>query len=254
MIDVALSPAALYALFSNRTIGKSTPDGVPLAQTSISDAPDTVPLAVFAVGNSVWVSISKGCTSGGCQKSTLVYDAALSQTASFSGGVVDVAVDGTHAYAIVDLPSELRAFDVADATHPVQTASRAAEGTPAPISIAASNGAVYVLGEKLYAYNGALTKTGEQFASYAGTPGAPVTFVDQRVRAAGGCAIVSGRAADATLYAIPAWTPSAAQFPSPSTVRSIAQLGSTFYVLTDHSLEIWSGAPMPPLPRKKPTR
>jgi len=254
MIDVALSPAALYALFSSRTIGKSTPDGVPLTQTAISDAPDTVPLAIFAVGNAVWVSISKGCTSGGCQKSTLVFDAALSQTASFAGGVTDVAVDGTRAYTIVDLPSELRAFDVTDATHPVQTASRAAEGTPSPVSIAAANGAVYVLGEKLYAYNGALTKTGEQFPSYTSTPGAPVTFVDQRVRAAGGCAIVSGRAADATLYAIPAWTAAATQFPSPSTVRSLAQLGGTFYVLTDHSMEIWSAAAMPPLPRKRPTR
>ena len=81
-----------------------------------------------------------------------------------------------------------------------------------------------------------------------------MTFVDQRVRTANGCGVVSGRAADVTLYALPAFTANATQFPSPSTVRSLAQLGSTFYLLTDHSLEIWSSAPMPPLPRKRPTR
>jgi hypothetical protein len=245
MVDVAISPTAFYALFSNRTIARSTIDGLPLSQTTINDAPDSVPLSIAAVGNAVWVSISKGCTTGGCQKSTLIYDAALSQTASFAGGVVDVATDGARAFAIVDLPSEVRVYDVTDARHPVLTASRAAEGSQSPVSIAASNGIGYVLGEKLYSYDAALNKIGEQLASYVNVPGAPVTFVDQRIRAAGGCGIVSGRVADATLYATSSWTPAATQFPSPSTVRSLAQLGSTFYVLTDHSLEIWASAPLP---------
>jgi len=255
MVDVAVSPTALYALFGNRTIAKLSLDGTPLTQTTINDAPDATPLSIFAVGNAVWVSISKGCTTGGCQKATLIYDAALSQTGSLAGGAVDVAVDGARAYAIVDLPSEVRAYAVSDATHPVLAASRAAEGVQVPVSISASNGAVYVLGDKLYVYDGALNKLGEQLGAYVNVPGASVTFVDQRVRVAGGCGIVSGRAPDATLYttASPAaWTASAAQFPAPSTVRSLAQLGSTFYVLTDHSLEIWSNAPLAPLPRKRP--
>lgn len=252
MVDVAMSSSALYALFSNRTIARYSPDAVPLSQTAINDAPDSVPLAIFAVGNAVWVSISKGCTSGGCTKSTLIYDAALSQTATLSGGVVDVAADGTRAYAIVDAPSEIRAYDVTDATHPTMTASRAAEGAPSPISISTTNGTVYVLGEKLYTYNGALTKLAEPLGSYASAAG--VTFVDQRVRTANGCGVVSGRSVDATLYALPAFTATPTQFPSPSTVRSLAQLGPMFYLLTDHSLEVWSSAPMPPLPRKRPTR
>ena len=254
MVDVAVSTTALYALFSNRTIAKYTLDGAPLSQTAINDAPDTTPLAIFTVGNAVWVSISKGCTTGGCQKATLVYDANLSQTATLTGGAADVAALGSNAYAIVDQPSEVRAYDVGDAVHPRQTASRAAEGAQLPVSISASNGAVYVLGEKLYAYDGALNKLGEQFPSYTSAPGSPVTFVDQRVRTANGCALVSGRAADATLYttASPAaWTANAQQFPAPSTVRSLAQVGSTFYVLTDHSLEIWANAPLAPLPRKR---
>ncbi|HEY6137905.1 MAG TPA: hypothetical protein VI670_09100 [Thermoanaerobaculia bacterium] len=252
MVDVALSPSALYALFSNRTVARYSPDAVPLSQTAINDAPDSVPLAIFAVGNAVWVSISKGCTSGSCTKSTLIYDAALSQTATLPGGVVDVAVDGNRAYAIVDAPAEIRAYDVTDAAHPAMTASRATEGSPSPVSISANNGTVYVLGEKLYAYNGALTKLAEPLGSYASAAG--VTFVDQRVRTANGCGVVSGRSADAALYALPAFTANAAQFPSPSTVRSLAQLGPMFYLLTDHSLEIWSAAAMPPLPRKRPTR
>ena len=252
IVDVALSPSALYALFSNRTIARYSPDAVPLSQAAINDAPDSVPLAIFAVGNAVWVSISRGCTTGGCTKSTLIYDAALSQTATLTGAVVDVVVDGNRAYAIVDTPSEIRAYDITNAAHPVMTASRAAEGAPAPVSISTTNGTVYVLGEKLYTYNGALTKLAEPLGSYANVPG--VTFVDQRVRTANGCGVVSGRAADVTLYALPAFTANATQFPSPSTVRSLAQLGSTFYLLTDHSLEIWSSAPMPPLPRKRPTR
>ena len=254
MVDVAVSPTALYALFGNRTIAKYSVDGTPLTQTTINDAPDATPLSIFAVGNAVWVSISKGCTTGGCQKATLIYDAALSQAGSLAGGAVDVAVDGARAYAIVDLPAEVRAYAVSDATHPVLAASRPIEGLQTPVSISASNGAVYILGDKLYVYDGALTKLGEQLGAYVNVPGAPVTFVDQRVRTAGGCGIVSGRAADATLYttASPAaWTASATQFPAPSTVRSLAQLGSTFYVLTDHSLEIWSNAPLAPLPRKR---
>ena len=87
--------------------------------------------------------------------------------------------------AIVDLPSEVRVYDVTDATHPVLTASRLAEGAQSPVSIAASNGIGYVLGEKLYSYDAALNKVGEQLASYVNVPGAPVTFVDQRIRAAG---------------------------------------------------------------------
>ncbi|HKS23502.1 MAG TPA: hypothetical protein VJZ76_11935 [Thermoanaerobaculia bacterium] len=252
IVDIALSPTALYALFSNRTIARYSPDAVPLSQTSINDAPDSTPLAIFAVGNAVWVSISKGCTSGGCTKSTLIYDAALSQTATLGGGVVDVTVDGNRAYAIVDAPSEIRAYDITDAAHPTMTASRPSEGAPSPVSIGATSGTVYVLGEKLYTYNGALTKLAEPLGSYASAAG--VTFVDQRVRTANGCGVVSGRATDATLYALPAFTANATQFPSPSTVRSLAQLGSTFYLLTDHSLEVWSSAPMPPLPRKRPTR
>jgi hypothetical protein len=255
MVDVAVSTMALYALFSNRTIAKYTLDGAPLSpQTAINDAPDTTPLAIFTVGNAVWVSISKGCTTGGCQKSTLIYDANLSQTATLGGGVVDVAVDGSNAYAIVDQPSEVRAYDVSDATHPRQTASRAAEGAQVPVSISASNGAVYVLGDKLYAYDGAMNKLGEQFPAYTSTLGSPVTFIDQRVRTANGCGLVSGRAFDATLYttASPvAWTANAKQFPAPSAVRSLAQVGSVFYVLTDHSLEIWANAPLAPLPRKR---
>jgi hypothetical protein len=258
MIDVAVSPTALYALFSNRTIAKYNLDGLPLSQTTINDAPDTLPLSIFAVGNAVWVSISKGCTSGGCQKATLIYDAALSQTASFAGGAADVAADGGRAYALVDLPSEVRVYDVGNAAHPVQIASRATEGSPSPVSIAAAGGTLYVLGEKLYAYDGAtLSKSGEQLPSYVNVPGAPVTFVDQRVRAAGGCGLVSGRASDAALYATTspaAWSATATQFPSPSTVRSLAQLGPAFYLLTDHSLEIWSSAPMPSLPRNRGVR
>lgn len=257
MVDVAVSPTAIYALFANRTIARYTVDGDPLSAATINDAPDAVPLSIFAVGNAVWVSISKGCATGGCQKATLIYDAALSQTASLPGGVVDVAVDGARAFAIVDQPSEIRTYDVGDARHPALTASRPAEGSQSPVSIAASNATAYVLGEKLYSYDAAMNKLGEQLPSYVNVPGAPVTFVDQRVRVAGACGVVSGRAADATLYATTspaAWTAAPTQFPAPSTVRSLAQLGTTFYVLTDHSLEIWATAPLPAPPRRHASR
>lgn len=255
MVDIAVSGGSLFAAFSNATIAAYTIDGSPVRQTTISDLPDAAPLAVATAGNALWVAISRGCSTGACEKRTLIYNATLAQTATLPGGVVDVAVNGNRAYALFDLPAEVRSYDITDPLHPALLATVATDGSRTPVSLALANGTLYVLGEKLYAYDAAsLTKTGEQLASYAADPTSPVSYVDQRVRTDGGCAVIGGRAFGATLYTTgPAWT-AAASPAAPSPVRSIAAEPGTFYLLTDHSLEIWSTSAMPSLPKKHAAR
>jgi len=257
MIDLAASAKGTYALFSNRAIASYSIDGTPISQTSLNETTDIVPLSINTATNAVWVTFSRGCTSGACEKRTNIYNASLSQTASLNGGAIDVTVSGNRAYALFDLPAEVRTYDITDPQHPVQLASRAVEGSVAPLSLAFASGTLYVLGEKLYAYDAAtLAKSGEQFPSYVADPTSPVSAADQRVRADGSCAVVTGRAFDASLYSIASpssWT-AAPPTLAPSPARALAQQSGVFYVLTDHSLEVWSTKPMPSLPRRHAAR
>jgi len=249
MVDVAANANGTYVLFSNRTFGAYSIDGIPLRQTSLNDTTDTQPLAINAVGAAVWVSYARGCLTAVCEKRTNVYDASLNQTASFSGAVVDVTLAGNRAYAIVDLPSEVRAFDVTDALHPSQLATRATEGTIPNESLAVSGTSLYVLGEKLYVYDTAtLTKIREEGTSFTADPILGLSPIDQHLRADGTCGVMTGRSFSATLLSFNS-TIEAPPFGSPSTARFLAQQPGVFYILTDHSLEIWSTHPLPSLPR-----
>jgi selenophosphate synthetase-related protein len=92
---------------------------------------------------------------------------------------------------------------------------------------------LHVLADKVYAFNEAtLTAGGEQLA--AATPNDA-----QRIRIDGNCVVVSGRGSSPELFTLPSWS-SAASSETPSTVRAIAVDGGKLFVLTDHSLEMWS--------------
>ena len=167
-----------------------------------------------------------------------------------TGGVIDVVTSGTRAYAVTDLPAEVRVINVADAMHPAIISSRATEGTTS--SIAYANGTLYVLGNTLTTYTEAgLTKGADLLGAYSSD--GSVTFADQHVRIDGNCAIVTGRTFAPQLFTLPQWTP-ASSFSSPSPARMLAAQPGTFYVLTDHSLEIWSTGPLPKVPRRAPAR
>ncbi|HKO55128.1 MAG TPA: hypothetical protein VJ276_04575, partial [Thermoanaerobaculia bacterium] len=255
IIDVAASATRLFTLGNGGVISAWSPDGVLLGQSTLDEGPDVQPLSIATVKDAVWVSIAKGCLTAACEKKTIVLDpGSLVRTATLGGGATDVATVANRAYALFELPNEVRVLDVSDALHPSQLAARAAEGTQPPVSIAFGAGTVFVLGEKLYLYNEALAKTGEPFPSYAGDPTSGLAYVDQRVHVDGNCVLITGRS----------FTPELLTFPTlgvvqtlamPAAVKSIVSAGGRLYLLTDYSLEVLStGAAPPPAPRRRAAR
>jgi hypothetical protein len=244
MIDVAAAPTALFTLSNSSVVSAYSIEGALLAQKTVATGSDTVPLSIAVVNGAPWVSLSTGCLSGGCRNTTLVLDPhSLVQTASMTGAVTDVAIDGTTAFAIATMPNEVRVVDVADPLHPNVLQSRAADGT----SIAERAGTVYVLGDKLYTFA----------ASSLAPLGSTLSFLidpTESVRIAGDCALVGGRTFAPRLYALPAiagqTTPGLPALP-----QSVVARNGALFILTDDSLEVWSSGPaFAPPARRRPSR
>ena len=232
LLDAAMAGNTLVTLAANGAVTAWSRDGALLRQAQINEGADAQMLNVVGVGNAAWVAVSRGCLSGGCEKKTLVFDpATLGVTATLTGGVIDAVTAGTRAYALFRLPNQVRVYEIGDAFHPSQVI--ATDGPASAVSIARSAGTVYVLGDKLYSYSEAtLTPAGDRLTAAA-------TNDSQRIRIDGNCSAITGRAMNPELFALPGWT-SAAGGEVPSTVRSAALDGSRLFILTDHSLEIWS--------------
>ncbi|HEY0143523.1 MAG TPA: hypothetical protein VGF48_21720 [Thermoanaerobaculia bacterium] len=245
LLDATAAAGALFTLASNGVVAKWSRDGAPLAQITINEGTDAQMLNIGSAGNAVWVAISKGCFSGACEKKTLIFDpASLANTSSLSGGMIDVVTSGARAYALFRLPNEMRVYNISDPLRPSQVV--AAASPAGAVSLAFANGALHVLADKVYAFNETtLTASGEQLA--AATPNDA-----QRLRIDGNCAVVSGRGASPELFTLPAWS-SAPSSETPSVVRSIAVEGGKLFVLTDHSLEMWSEL-TGSTPKKRATR
>jgi len=254
IVDLAASDSALFTVTSNLTANSYTRDGETLATATISEGSDAQALSIAAVNSAPWVSIVLGCGSGNCQKKTLVFDprGGLAQTLAINGATLDVVSSANRAYAISDLPSEVRVINVSDPYHPAPMLSRTAEANPR--AIAWENGTIYVPGDKLVAYDEAsLTKFSEILDSYILDPATTLTTADQHLRIDAGCAAVTGRSLAPQLFTISSSTLSmkSSSFPSPSPVRSLASQQGTLYFLTDHSLEIWSTHTLPKPPRHR---
>lgn len=247
VVDAAASEKGFYTVSGGSQVTAWSPDGVALKSVNVAATTDTQPLAIFVAGNAVWVSLSRNCLSTGCEKVTLVLDpTSLAQTDQLTGGVTDVATVGTRAYALTDFPREIRVYDVSNPAHPVQTAMRAITDTTAPVSISGDANNVFTLGDRLTTYTAAsLTPTATQLDPFTGVAGANA-YADQRLRGAAPCVLVSGRNANAIYSAANpnAWAPAVA-IDSPSFVRGAAFVPGTFYLLTDHSLEVWSTSALP---------
>src|SRR5258706_2300162 len=97
-----------------------------------------------------------------------------------------------------------------------------------------------------------VARTGEPLGSYVDDPAIGVTYADQRVRIDGACLALSGRQFSPQLFTT-ALAPQAS-FTTPSAARAIAAQTGRLYVLTDHSLEVWSTAPLPAAARKHAAR
>jgi hypothetical protein len=256
LVDAAAVNGALFTITSAFILSSYNADGALLGSAALPQPGDGRPLSLSSVAGALWLSLERGCFSGACEQRTLIFDPRIgvTQTSEWSGAVREVVVNGTRAYALLDTPNEIRVYDVADPFHPRQLVARAAEGSRPAIAIAYSGGTVYVLGDKLYAYNeGDLSKAGEQLSTYVADPASPVTYVDQHLRIDGNCAAMTGRAFSPQLFTVasPASWTSAAPFSSPSPARWIASVPGTMYVLTDHSLEIFAPQPVPPPARHR---
>ena len=237
LVDLAASETGVFTLSNDLSVHAYSIAGAPLGSATIDEGSDAQALSIDRVDGALWVSLIHGCTSGGiCEKKTLVFDPAhLTQTASMPGAVVDVVTSGSRAYAITDFPSELRIIDLTDGPHPSIVASTTLQGNAASVSYA--SGTLYVLGDMLTAYSeSSLAVTGAFLAP-------AVTNPQQRVRIAGTCAVVIGRASSPQEYTLPEWIPASSPA-TPAPARAIAVAPGRTYVLTDQSLEIWSDTPL----------
>ncbi|HEX8620329.1 MAG TPA: hypothetical protein VF911_22300, partial [Thermoanaerobaculia bacterium] len=245
-VDAAASDTALYTLASNGTVSTWSPYGVLLDQTTLEEGADAQMLSIATARGAVWVALSTGCTSGACVRKTLVVDpATLIVTATLPGAVREVAVSGTRAYALFDQPNEMRVLDL---TSPLQPAQIVAAPRPASAtSIAHENGRIHVLGDKLYTFSDStLALIRDRFTAIAPDD-------TQSIRIEGSCAIVTGRSEHPELYSLPSFAQSPS-FEVPSPVRSIATSGGRVYLLTGHSLEIWSNEPLPTTGKRRNIR
>jgi hypothetical protein len=242
LVDVAATASRIYTLSAGANVTSWSHTGTALAQVTINEGADTTPLSITSAGNAVWVSISKGCLSGTCERKTLVLDPqTLLVTDTINGQVVDIATSGTRAYFLTDLPDEIRVANIADPLHPAAIASIAAPSTAR--SLAYASGTVYVLGDKVYAYNeNTLTATGT-FLTASNPTNA------HHIRIAGSCALVAGRSANPDLYTLPTFA-TATPFDVPSTVRGLIATPSRALVLTDHSIEVWKTSADEPSKRR----
>ena len=236
VIDIAASETAVFTLTSGGGINAYSPAGVPFASATLNEGTDAVPLAIGAAGGAPWISLSRGCVTTGCEKKTLVLDPrSLVTTATLEGGVIDLSVSGTTAYALFDLPSVTRTYRIDDALHPAQIGTRPSES--GVVSIAGFGGSAFALGSRVFEYpDSLLTKTDRLDAV--------TTTTSSRIRIDNGCAVVTGRSAGAETFAVPGWTFSGAQN-IPANARSVILTPQRLIVLTDYSVEVWSRGQKP---------
>ena len=233
-IDIAALPQSFYTLNANGSITAYSLAGVPLAEVAINEGPDAQPLAIFTAGNAVWVSLEKGCFSGACEQKTLVLDPkSLAVTSSMNGGAIDVFTSGTRAYALFNLPDETRVFNIANPLQPAIIANAASPQSAT--SIAFGGGKVYVLGTKVSSYNESLTPAGELLNAASAN--------DAHIRIAGDCAVLA-RGGKPDTYSLPAWVTTLLPIEVPSNIRSIAMLPNRLFLLTEHSIEVWTSGPV----------
>lgn len=247
LLDVAASDTQFFTLSAGGIVTAYSYSGDPLAQATISEGNDSAPLSIATSAGSAWVSISEGCLSTGCVKKTFVLDPkSLAVTATMTGGITDVTTSGTTAFALTDMPGEVRVIDVSNAAHPNILRSRNVEGSRAPTAIAQNAGTIYVLGDQVYSYSATSLAGSGQAAPFQNDPTA--TF-----RLAGNCGVMSGHTFGPLLYALPGFTPqSAPSVPAPA--QSVAVQNGMAFIVTDDSLEIWSATPLTPPARRRVTR
>lgn len=244
MVDLAASGDHLFTLSSNAAVTTYGPDGNQIAQTTLSQEAETRPLNIVSVGGAPWVSFATNCAAGICrEKKTYVLDPlTLAITATLTGGVVDAVTNGARGYALFDIPSEVRVYNIADVRHPAQLVSRALDVSAS--SIAYASGIVHVAGAQLLAFDEATLSPVKALTLISNVP------ID-RMRVEGGCTVLAGRTFTPELHPTTG-TPTALALPG--IVRSLATSAGRLYFLTDTSIEVWSSTPATPPSRRRPVK
>jgi hypothetical protein len=232
VLDIAATSDALFTVSAGGVVSAYSRQSGLLRQVTINEGPDAQPLGIDTAGNAVWVSLSTGCQTGGCQEKTVVLDpATLAVTASMTGSVKDVVTAGTRAYVLTSFPSEIRVLNIGDPLRPAPVATAAAPASAT--SLTAHSGRVLVIGDKLYEY------TESTLAQRATHFDAITPDKAQQIRVDGSCLIITARGANPELYNAATLAPVGGAIEVPSAVRSMAQQQGRLILLTGHSLEVW---------------
>lgn len=246
IVASAAARGNLYTLSAGgKLTGRDAGGGV-VAQLTLAAGPDRQMNGMLAVGDALWVSLTHGCASGGCQIEALVIDtsAGLVIGGSLPGGILDAVWSGERAWALSDSPREVRIYDISSPSSPSRVAAAAATGDP--VSVAHGAGSVWALGARLGRYSEALQPQEEFLDPWTADPSGRVTYIDQKVRAAGDCLIVAGREAAPRVYRVSGGTISEVAAPAAAgAVRDIVHDGESIHLLGEHSLEGWTTLPAP---------
>jgi hypothetical protein len=239
VMDVAANEYGIYTLTAKNAVRRYTGDGE-LLEEAIVVEPDAIFLALDEAGGALYVSVVRGCPQ--CRYETIVVDTRgkLAPTVIMSGTVGEVAVSGQRAYVLIG--GDIRVLDISDPAYPRELTRRLAEGSPS--AIVYNNGLIHAIGRQRFSYKQSFPlETPEKADVTIEDPYKSEPYLDQHAVAQDGCIVLTGRSFAPLLFnnsfAVPA--PS---LPTPSAARSIVAQPGRFYVLTDHSLELWATSPL----------
>ncbi|HXI14274.1 MAG TPA: hypothetical protein VNM92_16770 [Thermoanaerobaculia bacterium] len=257
-VDVAVVGDRAYGLSGSGKVTAYTSSGTPVADYQINEGSETVPLTIAAIAGALYVSVSR-CPGGVCENKTVVLDprnGMIAPSATMSGAIVDVVVEGTRAFVLSNFPREIRIFNLADPYRPALVNSRVPEGAPVSIAYDARVDTLYTLGSTVIGYDPlSLSRKGELLNPYVAESTGRLTINDQRLRIFGDCAVVVGREFGPQFFEIKSaliWSPELVA-PSPAAFRSIFTRSGFLYLLSDYSLEVRSSS-VPGTARSRATR
>jgi hypothetical protein len=245
IVGIATTGRLLYAFTADGRISVRDAALRPLGSIQAVDAAELMPVAIHAVNGALWLSVAPDCRVGACERQTIVFRLAggIAPVATLTGGIADVALTGTTARVLTELPSELRVVDVTNPHAPVVVRSVAAAGNLVSVAHLAGRGKSWIVGNVLEVWDeNFFAPSGTMLSPYVNDPAGRVSWLDQRVRLSGDCAVVIGRSFSPILMQVGSGG-DATVLPSrgtPAAVRSIAIEGENVFLLTDYSVEMWT--------------
>lgn len=237
-VSIAAVGREIVLLSSAGVVTKMEWSGRVLGSAPLEEVPGLVPLDLHAVAGAVWVSSRRGCSAGSCEKRTDVLDpGTLRFTASMTGGITDVTVSGSTAWAVTDLPGEVRRIDVRDPLSPVIAAARGVDGDPVSVAHDPAGDRLWLLGQRLQWLEPlSLQPLGEWLESWRPHP--RLSYNQQRIRSGPGGLAIVGRWFAPRIW--PGGDPPIAPlvWDTPAAARAIAAARDGWLLVTDASIEV----------------